>query len=249
MKNWIKEDELFAPKRKAENKASRKKTYIIGSFYSYKNNTTVEYQSLNECYFFYLLEIDNDILRYYPQPVEIPLVALSKNGKIHRWVHVPDVLVFRQTQSPYLFQVKESPNNLSNLSSLYHKRSINYARRRGWEYKMIFPKQMPRIVIKNLEFLVTFLRQRDYYSILEPNLIRTMKRLKALTVRQLSEYVPEGYQAPFVYPLIYHLIAKGKLSLDLEKKITLDTRVELNNSQSSNLLDKYITFGGGQIAV
>lgn len=246
---WKKEDDLYAPKRKVDNKGSRKRPHIIGSFFSNKNGIVVEYHSLNECIFFYLLEVDRTVLRYYPQPVEVPLVALNKKGQIHKWVHVPDVLVFRDNRKPYLFQVKESPENLSKIAIFNNIKANNYARKRGWEYKMIFPKQMPKVVIKNLKFLVHYLRERDYFSFLGPNIIRTLKRRKSLTIRELSNYAPKTYHSSYVYPYIYYLMAMGYLLYDLEKPITLETELKSNSQFTEGFLDKYIMLDGEKNAI
>jgi hypothetical protein len=46
--DWIKEDHLYAPKRKVNNWNSRQHPHIIGSFYIRKMERPVEHESLGE---------------------------------------------------------------------------------------------------------------------------------------------------------------------------------------------------------
>src|SRR4051812_16862121 len=105
-RTWKLEDEAYAPKRKVNNKGSREHPHIIGSYYSYRNKRTVEYESLNERMFDYFLELDRDVYRYYVQPIK---VRMEEDGD--EWFHIPDVLVFRQGYRPLLHQIKESESD------------------------------------------------------------------------------------------------------------------------------------------
>ncbi|OBY81427.1 hypothetical protein BBG47_01110 [Paenibacillus sp. KS1] len=67
--NWAEEDKLFMPKRRVNNRNSYSHPHIIGSFYSQRMKRVVEYESLGERLFFYYLELDRAVMRYYVQPV------------------------------------------------------------------------------------------------------------------------------------------------------------------------------------
>lgn len=75
---------------------------IIGSFYSYKLNKVIEYESLGECLFYYLLEITKSVIQYYVQPVEVKQYYLDDDGTKKEWLHVPDALVFSQGSVPHI---------------------------------------------------------------------------------------------------------------------------------------------------
>lgn len=91
--NWAEEDKLFMPKRKVNNRNSYSHPHIISSFYSQKMQRVVEYESLGERLFYYYLELDHALIRYYVQPVEVPMP--KKNDLEDPWFHIPDELVFR----------------------------------------------------------------------------------------------------------------------------------------------------------
>jgi hypothetical protein len=60
-----------------------KRVSVRGKMYSYKNKMVVYHESLLERNYFYMLEIDDDVIRYLPQPLKVDL-------------YVPDVLVERK---------------------------------------------------------------------------------------------------------------------------------------------------------
>ncbi|WP_165861399.1 TnsA endonuclease N-terminal domain-containing protein [Paenibacillus paeoniae] len=105
-RDWQKEDATFAPKRKVNNKNSHQHPHIIGSFFSRKLERPVEYESLGERLFYYYLELEQSVIRYYVQPVEIPIS--KDNGE--SWLYVPDALVYRHQSPPFLYQVKHEPD-------------------------------------------------------------------------------------------------------------------------------------------
>ncbi|MGF9645011.1 hypothetical protein AAIH69_18590 [Paenibacillus sp. MABNS29] len=114
-KNWLQEDQEFSPKRRVDNKISWQRPHIIGSFHSRKMKRTVECHSLNECLFYYFLEVDVSTLYYYVQPVEVPIPYKTKKLEKKFWLHVPDVLVFRNGYPPLLYQIKEAPDVVHNI--------------------------------------------------------------------------------------------------------------------------------------
>jgi hypothetical protein len=94
-RSWEEEDRLFSQKRNVQNKISWRMPHIIGSFYSFKLNRIIEYESLGELLFYFILELDIRTIRYYVQPVKISIKQITDNGQIKHWIHVPDVLVYR----------------------------------------------------------------------------------------------------------------------------------------------------------
>lgn len=248
-KDWTREDSLFAPKKKMSNLGSHQKPHIIGSFYSYRNNTTVEYQSLNEFIFFSLLEIDRSITRYYPQPVEVPIFALSRKGICHKWNHIPDVLVFRKKDSPILFQIKESPNSLTKTNHLNNRKAKRYANNRNWEYKMVFPKELSPIVINNIKLLSSFKRSRYYFEELKPKVKRTLARHKKMEIEDLIRYLTRYCSRSQALPLIYYLIAYGDIMVDLSEPINMNTVLLYPSDSKTSLLEEYFMKDGDSYAI
>lgn len=74
-KTWELEDKAYAPKRRVNNKGSHWYPHIIGSFNSIRNKRVVEFESLNERMFYCFLELDLDVIRYYVQPIRVPIIT------------------------------------------------------------------------------------------------------------------------------------------------------------------------------
>jgi hypothetical protein len=229
--DWGKEDELFSPKRKVNNKNSLIHPHIIGSFYSPKMGRVVSYESLAERLFYYYLELDNEVIRYYEQPVEVQI----SNSEGCSWSHVPDVLFFKQGSIPYLCQIKDSEASVANDTKL---QSINrfcelFAKTRGWEYDVIYPKDLPYVYGRNLKYLKRFLRQRSYFAEWESRVIQRVMYLKSCGVRRLAETFDDKIDPLALLPLIYYLIAKGIFSVDFSQEIGPNSLVAINNGQGS----------------
>lgn len=230
-KTWETEDEAYAPKRRVNNKGSRWHPHIIGSFYSYKNQKTVEFESLNERMFYYFLEIDLDVARYYVQPIRVPMMTDKKE-----WVHVPDVLVFRERFQPLLFQIKE--NESDNLDP--HTKQCNLecelvANLNGWVYNVVFPKTLPTPLPRNINFLTGYLRTRNYYGEWYDQVIYRMRSIGSCTVDQLSSSFSDSIDPLFIKPLVYHLIATGHFLTDVRQIIGSNSVISINSEMKSPL--------------
>jgi hypothetical protein len=100
----------------------------------------VQYESFwGECLFYYLLELDPQTIRYYEQPVIVPINKLTNAHILSEVGHVPDVLTFREGFCPYLFQIKGGNDIVEQNANLYQS-CRHYAKERGWEYSLVNPK-------------------------------------------------------------------------------------------------------------
>lgn len=227
-KTWDMEDKLYSPKRRVNNKMSRKIPHIIGGFYSQKMARTVEYESLSERFFYYYLELDSSTIRYYVQPVEVPVSVQTSTGELKEWIHVPDVLVFRQGYSPLLFQVKYDPDYESAVFDRNNEACKRYVDKHGWEYQVIYPSQLPRLLSRNLRFLKNYLAPRKYYkdwiSLVRYRLECTGKT----TISNLAESFRYQVDPLTLLPLIYYLVAHGIFHIDVNQEIGRGSQVSIN---------------------
>ncbi|MBU3198155.1 TnsA endonuclease N-terminal domain-containing protein [Clostridium estertheticum] len=161
--NWENEEIQFKQKRHVNNKVSWKLPHIIGTFYSSKMERSVEYESINEFIFYAFLELDVKTIRYYIQPSEINISCLDNVGNKKNWVHIPDVLVFRQDSLPVLYQVKDPRSKESNKIEIINRACAKYVENKSWQYKVVYPKKLPEKLITNIRFLFGFIKSRKYY--------------------------------------------------------------------------------------
>ncbi|WP_379134397.1 hypothetical protein [Paenibacillus sp. sgz500958] len=229
-KDWILEDQLYYPKRRVDNKISWQRPHIIGSITSTKlNNRVVEYHSLNERLFYYLLELDPGVIRYYVQPVEVAIKHLDPEGQEKFWMHVPDALVFRKDQIPLLVQIKESPDGQTktfvrcNQACSFHSNNV------GWKYEVIYPKTLPDKVLLNLKFLSQFRKSRKYYEQWIDQVMNKAAYLEGVSIIELALSFSGITDFRIILPLIYHLIANGKLWVNILEQVSEQTIVSVGN--------------------
>ncbi|WP_409303946.1 TnsA endonuclease N-terminal domain-containing protein [Peribacillus sp. SCS-155] len=222
--NWIEKDMEYGPKRGVNNKLSWKIHHNIGGFYSNKMEKEVEYESLGECLFYYFLELDPQTVRYYVQPVEVAIPYYTKDRDKGFWTHVPDVLVFRAEEPPSLFQIKESKES-TDQHSLVNRVCTRYAAEKGWRYEVVYPKMLPKEVIYNINYLHGFTRPRRAFKYWGEEVMERIKFFEESSIDEICTSFAPKADPLMIKPIIYHLIAKGILHVDLYKKISSATKL------------------------
>lgn len=226
---WKMEDIKYSPKRKVNNRASRRMPHIMGAFYADKMERVVEYESLNESIFCFLLEIDRFTKRYYVQPVEVPIIHINEKREKEHWIHVPDVLVFRQGLKPQLFQIKDTSYIEDEKSRLVNHFCEKYCMLQNWEYHIIQPKQLSAVIIKNLRFLVGFTSKRSYYDYWIPELIYRLSLFEKVEIFDFAKSFSDKINTLQVLPMIYHLIAIGEFEVDIKMEIGWSSEICIGN--------------------
>ncbi|WDL98898.1 hypothetical protein [Alicyclobacillus sp. ALC3] len=191
-KAWEKEDVEFAPKRKVDNRDSKQRPHVIGAFHSHKMNVVAEYESLTEWAFYSLLELERDTVRYYVQPVRIHVPYTDDFGNLKSWTHVPDVLVFREGSIPHLYQTKESPDDSEAKLKIIDKACERYATSHGWNYTVIYPKSLPKVVSRNIDLLAGFTKKRRWFESYAPQIISKLRFIGRASITELSQsFIPQ----------------------------------------------------------
>ncbi|MGF7046222.1 hypothetical protein J2T13_000698 [Paenibacillus sp. DS2015] len=228
-KDWVKEDSLYYPKLRVDNKISWQRPHIIGDFHSHKLNGRVEYHSLNECFLYQYFELDPLTTRYYVQPVKVSIPSFTKKGERKDWEHVPDVLVYREGMKPVLIQVKEFEEELENDEKFHrcNRRCEIYSVEHDWTYKIIYPKTLPENILTNIKRLNGYLKRRKGYEVWEQEVIYKVKCAREITIDQLAHSFHPKADPYEIKPLIYHLVASGTFSFNVHEVIDSMTRVTM----------------------
>ncbi|WP_394581218.1 TnsA endonuclease N-terminal domain-containing protein [Cytobacillus firmus] len=242
MNIWTEIDMEFAPKRKVSNKLSWKYPHSIGSFFSNKMNRHVEYESRGESLFYFFLELDLSTVRYYVQPVEVPIKFLDGNKDIKYWNHTPDVLVFRKTGKPVLYQIKEKEEP-SKREKLINRHCREFAEKKGWEYRVIYPKTLPDTVIYNINFLNGFTRRKSQFVNLIPEVLDKLKHAQICKIEELANNFAAKVDPLFVIPVIYHLIATGFIHINILDKLSTSSVIGING-RSKTILENHLFLEG-----
>ena len=246
--SWEVEDQEYQAKRKVDNKQSFYHRHMMGSYPSYTMGRKMRYESNNEKLFFFLLDLDPEVIRFYEQPVEIAVRYLNEKGMLTKSYHVPDILIFREGSVPWLVQVKEpDPELLENVPFLkLQEICTQYAHANGWKYSVVFPKTLPNQLQRNIKFLVNFLHLNNELIELMNRLSSYLKFRGSTSILQLSELYQPEYRSHQVKPVIFQMIAKGILSTDLSMPITSLSMVKLREGKDSEF-SKYLEKGMSSI--
>lgn len=224
-KDWEQEDGEFAPKRRVDNKISWQIPHIIGSFHSNKMNRVVEYHSMNECLFYFFLELDTAVIRYYVQPINITVPFIDKQGNKKSWSHVPDVLVFRNSSVPLLYQIKEKKTAKTVTFEKCNQLCAKYAMDHGWRYSVTYPKVLPKIIQTNINLLEGFIKKRRNTDQWIPHLVKRLNQLGKSSIIDLAFEFSHRVDPLHVLPIVYHLIATGVFSVNLHERITENSEI------------------------
>lgn len=223
-KSWSYEDEIYKPKRKTHNKGSHFFHHNSGSLYSHKMKREIGYESFwGEYLFYYYLELDPYTVRYYPQPVEIEIPRFQKS-----WLHIPDVLIFRNGCNPILCQIKGG-DAIVNQKEEIRLACESYALDREWSYLIIQPKMLPEVLKSNVLTLSGFLRTRGYYTSLEAEAIQKLRCLGEAKIIDLARSFIPKTDYRLILPLIFHLIARGRIKTNIYSEINEKSTVALGS--------------------
>jgi hypothetical protein len=237
--NWKEYDGIYYPKRKVNNHASWKIHHMIGVFYSNKMETAVEYESFGELLAYFLFDIDKLVLRYYVQPIKVDIPTFKENGEKTTWSHIPDVLVFRNGSNPILYQIKDPECDPPKNFELINEKCLKYANERNWVYKVIYPKLMPKVVCSNIELISSRTKKRNYYDNWIPEVIYRLKVENVISIMDLALSFKTRINPVMILPIIYYLISKGILKVDMFQVVNQYSKVTINNGQ--NDFDKFFS--------
>lgn len=191
---------------------------VTGGYSSQKNNAMDAFESPLEKDYFLLLDFDDAVESFEPQPLNIPVPGVPKG-------YVPDVLV-RYKPSPntgkapksILVDVKHT-DDLQRNGEKYAKKfecAKLYAEGQGWEFKIIDQNQIRTPRLQNLKFL------REFRNIEpEPDAVRAVyKRLGSAPQPHpeiLGKLAKTTDEKLHWLPIIWFAVLKGHAVADMDK--------------------------------
>lgn len=210
---------------------------------SRKNGRGGETESALEHDFLTLLEFDDRVERYDVQPTTLRWVV---NGR--QFIYTPDVLVkytdsartVNRSLKPTLYEVK--PHDV--LKRDWHKfepkfrKAMNWAKENGMRFKIITDKRIRTTFLVNVKFLLryhcstfpdTTMEDRE-----EGYVLRSLAETGETTPKELLPYMSEikPRQAELI-PWIWRLILENKIGIDMDKPITMASRIWLKDEDSA----------------
>lgn len=203
---------------------------VTGSFASRKNGQMDAFESLLEKEYMLLLEFDEHVLRFEPQPVTIAVPGIPKG-------YIPDVLVHYhpdpisgEIPKPSLIEVKHTDDLQRNAQKYAPKFSAaeEHAFERGWEFRIVTQVDIRTPRLANLKFL------REYRNI-EPasrdssQLIQLVRKNDdILSVGDLLGRLASTDDDRLHWlPIIWYTVVTRRLLFDWDRPIDNDTVLHL----------------------
>jgi hypothetical protein len=110
-------------------KTTRKPTFRTGSFTSKKSGCDLPYRSGLECEFYELLEADNDVASFFPEPFKVPYYF---QGQWHDYI--PDIRINYIDGSTEIWEVKPANQTAYDQNRAKWASMNDHALNHGWGF-------------------------------------------------------------------------------------------------------------------
>ena len=191
------------------------------------------FESSLERDYFALLEFDNRVVAWHPQPLKV--VTTSRADAPAR-TYYPDVLVERAhprdgaiIQTVALVEVKYREEIKSNWHTLKPKFKAcrAYARRQGWTFEIATEVEIRSPRLQNAKFLLPYQRREIEWED-QAKVSRALRKLGEATPAQLLASMTDLiWDQAAILPTIWFLVARGVFEVDLDTKVTMSTPMRL----------------------
>lgn len=199
---------------------------------SKKNSQRLFFESTLEMDFIYLLEFDPLVKSFSEQPFSIKY----KNSKGRSTQYTPDFKVdfnnegiIKKGFSTCIYEVKyeeEIKKNKENLKPKFDA-AIAFTKLKNWGFEVITEKSIKGQKLINCKFLAQYQDQNK----IEPSalsLIDSNKPSEAFLPRDYITSISNDHTIQLqVVAALWHLVSIGKFKLNMNEKITVDTKLTL----------------------
>lgn len=196
--------------RKISNRGGVKKN--IGKFPSFKAGRNIWWESLLERDYIYLLEFDPDVEKYEEQPIR---VRYSLEGKVR--CYTPDFLVERKGGRRVIVEVKSKEKVSSEAFRLFFLTVSPVIHKLGYEFVVVTDK-MIRVqpLLENVKILWGYSR----VPLFSRHQVLCRKFLRENNGASIADLARSLSEKSVTLPVIYSLIYRGVLSVDLNLPIS-----------------------------
>jgi Holliday junction resolvase len=186
---------------------------VAGRFFSYKNNQLLDFESQLEKKCYLILEFNENITSYEPQPLKI-------NN------YIPDILAYRENNIPLLIEVKYSDEAFNPDEKLQKKFDTlkNYAKENNLEFKIFTEKEITEPYFSNISLIYNYANINIDNDI--KNYIKSLIPLTGISIANLLLKLNNDIQ---YLSYIYHLIFIKELDINLYQKINYNSIVRLTD--------------------
>lgn len=210
---------------------------VAGYFYSVKNKRNIDFESQLEKKFYLMFEFNDEIESYQEQPVKVETVL---NGR--KITYIPDCLIYFMpilnkkpllVEIKYLKEIKEKKEKIVNKVKVVSK----YSKENGYLFKIFTDKKLNETYINNIKFLYRYSekpKSNGKYGEYESKICPTLCE-NDLTVNELLDKTAlNNNEKMTILPIIWHMVFKKKLILNLYKPLNNGVLVALNKEAEND---------------
>jgi len=186
---------------------------VSGRFYSQKNQQLLDFESQLEKKHYLLLEFDNDVISYIPQPLKVEK-------------YIPDILAQRKDDIPLLIEVKYSSEVENADEKLLNKIKVleKYCSKNNLEFKIATEKEIINPYFDNISLIYNYSNiniDDNIKSLIIGNIPKS-----GITIMELLEKLNNNSYLMY----IYHLVFNKVLDINLYQKLNNNSIVRLINA-------------------
>lgn len=212
---------------------------VAGYFYSVKNKRNIDFESQLEKKFYLSFEFNDEIESYQEQPVK---VETALNGR--KITYIPDCLIYFRPilnkkplliEIKYLKEIKEKKEKIVNKVKTVSK----YCKENGFLFKIFTDKKLDETYIDNIKFLYRYSekpKSNGKYDEYESKICSALCG-NDLTVNELLDKIAlNNNEKMTILPIIWHMVFKKKLILNLYKPLNNGVLVALNKEAENDIV-------------
>lgn len=199
---------------------------VTGIAASGKAIGSAQFESTLERDFLALLEFSSEVANFEVQPIKIEWTDRQGTSRSY----TPDALVTfapSLAQRPWLCEVKYRADIKKYWDELHPKflQGIQYAKQRGWKFRLITEVEIRTPYLDNVRFLMPF-RFRSPSAPMIESLLSQLKLIKQSIPSELIASMANGpFQQAEWLPILWHLIALHQIGVDLDQPLTMSSTI------------------------
>lgn len=206
---------------------------VTGTFSSAKNGKSLGYESLLEQDLMILLEFDDMVGSFEEQPVKVSLQIKGKKVK----PYVPDILIHHlptstgETWRSVLGEVKDTRDLKKNKEKYAPKfeAAARFAEEKGWEWRIFTEKEIRTPYLNNLKFLRRYFHEKPDSTQVQTIFEFIQRMGNPISVEALlKKLCPTEEALLHMVPAIWHLVATKRIATDLQKPLTMKSKLSLS---------------------
>lgn len=179
-----------------------------------------------------LLEFDDMVGSFEEQPVKVPLQIKGKKLK----PYVPDILIHHlptstgETWRSVLGEVKDTGDLKKNKEkyALKFEAASRFAEEKGWEWRIFTEKDIRTPYLNNLKFLRRYFHEKPDSAQVQAISDSIQSARDQITVEALlKKLCPTEEAILHLVPAIWHLVATKRIATDLQKPLTMQSKLSL----------------------